>query len=333
MNVNPTSSTSAASYATSANAACLLAPSLLPKPSISVMPMDAMALMHKLLSQAKVNDLKAGEAQAKAAHDTREADHTALLASLQKQKDDQETAKTWGIVSKVASVVAIVVSAVLSVVTFGAASALLVAACALSIAAFAESETHVIGKATGNEENSKWISMGLGIASAICSCGAGFVASGATVASQVGTAVSTAARIAAPIVAEVDQGPEGAYISAGLGIGGAIAGGVGSLSTVGNAASSATAAASAGATAVEGGAEVAQGVGDIGQAAADHDAAIDEADATEAKAHVARMNRVIQWVVDGIKETDKSHQRAIQSLDGAIQARNQALVMASQTRV
>jgi hypothetical protein len=267
--------------------------------------------------------------------------------ALADQADAAETAKTWGIVGKVASVVAIAVSAVATVFTCGAATGLMVASCALSAMAFVEGETHAIGKLTGNEDNSKWITLGLGISSAICSGGAGLASSTATVGAKAIEVGGESAKVASQIVGAADMGKDGNTAAMVLGIGGAVAGGAASI---GNAASSAGAVAKTGADTakslsstaraavttahvVGAAATVAGGVSAIVSSQYQADSIEFEADGKQAKQRMASIDRLIQWVVDGTKETNSSHKRAMETLQGAMQTQGQTLALASSMRV
>jgi hypothetical protein len=53
------------------------------------------------------------------------------------------------------------------------------------------------------------------------------------------------------------------------------------------------------------------------------------ADAQQAKDRSQRMDQLTKWVIDELKDDDKSHQRALQTLQGAMQTNNQTAVIAS----
>ena len=53
-----------------------------------------------------------------------------------------------------------------------------------------------------------------------------------------------------------------------------------------------------------------------------------EADAMAAQHRSEQMTRLVEWLIDGIKETDKSHQRANETLGQAIDQRDQAQMAA-----
>jgi hypothetical protein len=54
------------------------------------------------------------------------------------------------------------------------------------------------------------------------------------------------------------------------------------------------------------------------------DVADAEADALAAQHHGEQMTRLVEWLIDGIRETDKSHQRAKETLGQAIDQHDQA---------
>jgi len=306
-----------------------------------------MALLYQLMQKNRNASMDAGKTRVEQHKRDKEIQLAAQHKALQDQQDAAETAKTWGIVGKVASVVAIAVSAVATVFTCGAATGLMVASCALSVMAFAEGETHAIGKLTGNEDNSKWITLGLGIASAICSGGAGLASSTATVGAKALEVGGESAKVASEIVGSTDTGKEGSTAAMVLGVGGAVTGGAASI---GNAVSSAGAvaetsadgakslsSAARGATAIghvtAAGATVVSGASTIVSSQYQADSTEFAADGKQAQQRMASLDRLIQWVVDGVKETDSSHKRAMDTLQGAMQTQGQTLVAASSMRV
>ena len=301
------------------------------------------------------------------------------LEAHAEQRDAEESAKTWGILGKVASVIAIAVSAVASVFSCGAASCLLVASCALSAMAFVEGETHALGKLTGNEDNSKWFTLGLGVSSALCGGAAGIVSSTATFGAKVVEVGAETAKISSEVVGSTVTSSEGSTAAMVLGIGGAVAGGAASVA---NAVKAGQAAAQAGSEALSKstesfstssktlarganalsdcsetlaksaatfstGARIASASAHVVAATATATAAVGStaasfysADAVDAQANgkatkqqMARLDRLMQWVIDGVKETDGSHKRAMETLQGAMQTQGQTLVIASSMRV
>jgi hypothetical protein len=80
---------------------------------------------------------------------------------------------------------------------------------------------------------------------------------------------------------------------------------------------------------VQGLSEVAQGASAIGSSRFQADATDRGADAKQAQQAIALLTQLAKWVVDGVKETDDSHERALQTLSGAIQTQAQTLVIAS----
>lgn len=337
--------TAAAGNAASVGAAS--ASPLLPSPSPNATPADGMALLYQLMQQNRSASMDAGKTRVAQHKRDKEIQLAQQHKALQDQEDAADKAKTWGILGKVASVVAIAVSAVATVFTCGAGTVLMVASCALSAMAFAEGETHAIGKLTGNEDNSKWITLGLGISSAICSGGAGLASSTATVGAKALEVGGESAKVASEIVGATDTGKEGSTAAMVLGIGGAAAGGAASI---GNAVSSGGAAVKSGADTakvlssaartgmttahvVNAGVTVAGGVATIVSSQYQAGSIEFAADGKQAQQRMAAIDRMLQWVIDGVKETDSSHKRATETLQGAMQTQGQTLVMASSMRV
>lgn len=320
---------------------------LLPTPCADAAPGDGMSLLYQLMQKNRNASMDAGKTRVAQHKADKEIQLAAQHKAMQDQDDAAETAKTWGILGKVASIVAIAVSAVATAFTCGAATGLMIASCALSAMAFVEGETHAFGKLTGKEDNSKWFTLGLGIASAVCSGGAGLASSTATVGAKALEVGGDSAKVASEIVGATDTGKEGSTVAMALGVGGAAAGGAASI---GNAASSVGSVAKTGADTAKSlsstargamtlghltaaGATVVGGVSTIVSSQYKADSVEFEADGKQAKQRMASIDRLIQWVVDGVKETDSSHKRAMETLQGAMQTQGQTLVAASSMRV
>ncbi len=265
-------------------------PALISPPSSNADPSAGMTLLYELMSRSRDTNLKLGETQVLAHKREKEADLAREAKAVADQEDAKETAATWGVFSKVASVVVTVISAVAACFTCGAASGLLVASVCLSAMAFAEQQFHVVGTLSGSETASTGTSIGLGVAAAICSLGASAVGTGAQAAASVGMVVTGCSSAASKAVVG------GAQIAAGV-------------------------------------AQVVQGATQIGSAAWNYASAEDAIDGKQAGQHAAKMDRLVGWLIDGIKETSKSHDRALQTLQGAINTNGQTLVMASSMRV
>jgi hypothetical protein len=293
--------------------------SLLPPPSTTALAADAMSTLYLLMSKQRDRDMVSGQAQVALEHRQAMNDLAAQSKALKDQVDAENTAATWGVFAKVAAVIVTVVSAVASVFTCGAASGLLVASAFLSAAAFTESEVHVVGKLSGSDAASTGTSIGLGVASAICSFGATAAGSGAGVAAQAG---ATVAQVAATSVATSAQAA------------GTVAASATSVATTVTGCSIATSKLVAGAAnIVSGAAQVAQGAADVGTAAWSYAGAEAATDAKQASVHEAKMNRLTDWILSAAKEADKSHERALSTLQGAMQTKGQTLVTASSVRV
>ena len=329
------------------------APVLMPEPQ----PMDdgggdPMAVLYELISKQRNNDMDSGKAGVEHNRELQKAQQLKEQGDFKKQEDAKQSAEAWGIFGKVASLVAVAVSAVAAVFSCGAASALCVAACVLSAAAFAEGESHVLLKLTNNPDVEKAFQMGCGIGAALCSGGAGIAATGVGLAGQVAEVAGAAAKVGQEVVSNVTTDKGWGYVAMGLGMAGAVGDMGFALSSALKGAASiakgaadtakATAAttkmtlveaAKISAAAVSFAAGTASGVGAI--VSSQYDAAsIDfEADAKQAQMRIAHLQQLVEWAVDGIKETDKSHERALKTLTGAIQTKGQTLVAASAMRV
>lgn len=311
------------------------APALMPEPSANPPPMDAMGMLYELLSKQRNNDMSSGEAKVAHNRESQKAEQNKQLDALKKQEDAEATAATWGIFGKIASVIAIAVSAVAAVFSCGAASGLCIAACAISAVAFAEGEAQVLTKLTGNPDADKAFQIGAGIAAAICTGGAGIgnlAVAGAKTAIGVlgasGQIASGACSIAQQSVGAVDdKGCKDAAMA--FGMAGAACALTGSLAGVGNAAQSGAHAVKAVADVTKGAVEVGAGVTTIVSSQYKADATDRGADAKQAELSIKRLQQLAEFVVDGVKDTDKSHERALRTLSGAMQTQAQTLTIAS----
>lgn len=117
----------------------------------------------------------------------------------------------------------------------------------------------------------------------------------------------------------------GAAASAGSGF---LASGA-ALETVGVAASTAKDI-STGTAIVNGGMQVAKGTAQVATAVKEHDRAQANIDATAARKQLARLQKMVELVIDGMKEAKESHQRAAETLSGAIETANQTDVALAQ---
>jgi len=153
-----------------------------------------------------------------------------------------------------------------------------------------------------------------------------------------------AAKISSDVVGSTATSSEGNTAAMVLGISGAIAGGAGAIT---NAVQTASGVVTKGGEALSKAARTAATTGHIVGATATATAAVGntaasfysadsveaQADAKVAQQQMARIDRLIQWVIDGVKETDGSHKRAMETLQGAMQTQGQTLVIASSMRV
>jgi hypothetical protein len=263
------------------------------------------------------------------------AEQNKQLDALKKQEDAQANAASWGIFGKIASVIAIAVSAVAAVFSCGAASGLCVAACAISAVAFAEGEAQVLTKLTGNPDVDKAFQIGAGIAAAICTGGAGIgnlAVAGAKTAIGVlgasGQIASASCSIAQQSLGAVDdKGFKDAAMA--FGIGGSVCALTGSLAGVGDVAKGAASAVKAAADITKGAVEIGAGVTTIVSSQYQADATDRGADVKDAELSIKRFQQLVEFMVDGVKDTDKSHERALRTLSGAMQTQAQTLTIAS----
>ncbi|CAN5677841.1 hypothetical protein BH09MYX1_BH09MYX1_61150 [soil metagenome] len=309
--------------------------SLLPAPSADAMPGDAMSMLYQLMQKNRETSMDAGKQQVESRKQDKEIQIAAQAAALAQAEDDKASAEKWGILGKVASVIAIAVSTVASVCSCGAASGLLIAATVLSVMAFAEGELHALGKLTGNEENSKWFTLGLGVASAVCSGGAGIASTTATLATKVIEVAGQTAKVASEVVGASVTSKEGSAVAMGLGIAGAVGGGAASMTGVAKSTEVVTKAvvvAKVVAASVELGNAGLSATGSIVVSQYEANGIDAGANAKIAAQQMAKLDRLIEWVIDGVKETDGSHKRAMETLQGAMQTQGQTLVTASSMR-
>ncbi|HEY1955206.1 MAG TPA: hypothetical protein VGH28_06325 [Polyangiaceae bacterium] len=309
-------------------------PSLMPEPQTPPsVGGDAMSMLYELLSKQRNNDMESGKAGIDHNRELQKAQQLKEQADFKKQEDAKASAAAWGIFGKIASAIAIAVSAVAAVCSCGAASALCVGACVLSAAAFADGETQCLSKLTGDPDASKWFDMGCGIGAALCTGGAGIAASGISVGAKVLEVAGSACKIAQQVISNSTNDQGWQYAAMGLGAAGAIGdvsmcfgGAAKAASTIFGTATK-TVKAVAGAT--DAVMAAGEGVATIGSSQFEADAIDDGADAKQASMQLAHLQQLVDWAVDGIKDTDKSHERALQTLSGAMQTQAQTLVIAS----
>jgi hypothetical protein len=332
------------------------AASLMPEPSV---PLDAsggdpMAALYAIMAKQRTNDMASGKAGVEHNHEMQKAQMLKEQEDFKKQEDAKNSAAAWGIFGKIASIVAIAVSAVVSAVSCGAASALCAGACALSAAAFVEGETHCLAKMTGDPNVGKWFQMGCGIGAALCSGGAGLAATGAGIVGQVAEVAGSACKIGQEVISNTSTDKNWGYVAMALGVAGSVGDVTFAASAALNAASSVasgvgtavkecldgvqsttslvqTVKVAAAVTSFAAG--VSGGVATIVSSQYQADSINDDADAKQAQMRIAHLQQLTSWAIDGIKETDKSHERALGTLQGAMQTKGQTLVVASAMKV
>jgi hypothetical protein len=322
------------------------APPVMPEPQPFDASGDPMAALYALLSKQRDNDTNAGKANVDHNRQLEKAQQLKEEADFKKQEDAKASAEAWGIFGKIASAIAIAVSAVASVCSCGAASGLCAAACVLSTLAFAEGETHVLTKLTNNPDVEKAFQFGCGIGAALCSGGAGIASLGANAFAGAMQIASSACKVTQESVSTFATGRDAVWVAMAFGIGSAassLTGGIAGATGLGTSAKSAAETAKQAASTssfvkgvvrstsefVAGSGEVVGGVGAVGVGMYEADAVDRGADAKEAAMQIAHLQQLTEFVIDGMKDTDKSHERALRTLSGAIQTKAQTLVIAS----
>jgi len=126
------------------------------------------------------------------------------------------------------------------------------------------------------------------------------------------------------------------YVGLGCSLGGAVAGGVGGFLASGQHAAQLVQAAKALGTAANvggGAADVVAGTAHIKTGNFDADAEQARADQIEAQHHQRAIQRVIEAVIDDLKTTTESHERAMRSLGGAMHTRGETMVNVTSGRM
>jgi len=166
----------------------------------------------------------------------------------------------------------------------------------------------------------QYVAMAFGIGSAAASLGGGVA--GVT---GFGKAAST--------VAETTKEGAEAVTTVGAGVGGTVGESVGASAE--GAAQAATSASTIKGTMgavndmVRAANDAMAGTSAMGSAFCEADATDRGADAKQAELAISRLQQLTEFVIDGVKESDDSHQRALQTLSGAMQTKAQTLVIAS----
>lgn len=187
-------------------------PSLLPAPGPGALAgSDAMSMLYYFESKDGQDGVKTGEKRIQGLDVERKQALDKELQAIQKQDDAASHHDFWsdlgnvcGEVAKVASVVASIAAAV---GTCGAATplaALAIGGAILSTAAFTDGELHVLQKLGVDEKTAGLVDMGMSLAGAATSVGAG-LAAGGTAASNATEMVGRTAAVAAG-VATVGKG-------------------------------------------------------------------------------------------------------------------------------
>lgn len=89
-----------------------------------------------------------------------------------------------------------------------------------------------------------------------------------------------------------------------------------------------------GAKILSGAAQITKGAGQIASSIREHDRELANADAIAARKEIARLQQLVELIIQGMEDAKESHQRAAEALNEAIQTANATdLALASATRV
>jgi hypothetical protein len=167
---------------------------------------------------------------------------------------------------------------------------------------------------------------GVGIGGVVCGAGFGSKNLGAGFLGAAAVALSIAGFVVSKTKCFGEK--SSAWIGLGLSVGGGLCavGGAGALGGIGKLGDAAKVgmALSATATVVGGASEAAKGAGAIPRAVYDHQAEVAQADADEAQHMAQHTQRRMKVISDFLEDVNASHQRALEALQGAQQAYNDA---------
>jgi hypothetical protein len=282
---------------------------------------DAMSALYMALSQMRNTTLTNSKDRVAEDQKIREDALNDEIAAIKRQEDAAKNGAFWQDVENAVMTVAQVALAVGAVAgtvaTAGAASPLLVcAALALSAGGMVVSETKAFGDASGG------VAAALEITGGVLTFGVGLATALAPAASTVtSTAASTVASTATSAAASAAESTAGSAAASTVAADAATSGSdlLGTVSTS--------------ASALGGGAEVVGGAVHIGVGAYAADAQNAAADAQQARHRMERMERIVRAVIDDAKDQDKSHERTLGSIQGAIQTNDQTAVIAASISV
>lgn len=165
---------------------------LLPTPSGDPQT-DAMSWLYLVISKQQSLDVSDGKATLATTQKLRDEAYKAEVKAIKEAVEAAQHSSFWGSIASIAidvgKVAAVVGSIAVAVGTGGAGivAVLAVAGAVLSTAGFAESELHVLEKLGVDEGTASWIGVGLSVAGAACSGGAGLAGSAGTAAGEVST--------------------------------------------------------------------------------------------------------------------------------------------------
>lgn len=172
--------------------------SLLPTPTGEPQT-DAMSWLYLFLSKQQSLDVSSGTDTITNNQKLRDQAYKQEMDAIKASVEASEHSSFWSSVASVAldvgKVAAVVGSVAVAVATGGAGvvAVLAVAGAVLSTAGFAEGELHILEKMGVSDGTAQWIGIGLSVAGAACSGGAGIAASGADAADDASTAQKLAA--------------------------------------------------------------------------------------------------------------------------------------------
>jgi hypothetical protein len=289
---------------------------------------DAMAMLYATM--AKQRDAQAADGKL-AAESTLAEKHRAIDEMQKKLQEKIDAANNpFGWLMDLFKAIAMAASAIVSVCTCGAASGIL-AGTAIAISA----ASMVMEKTGALEGLSPELGAILGGAAKIL----GAVLS-MNVVGLVGESVQTTGAVMS--LAGKATGEEWAtYVGMGASMAGGVTSGIGALGSAsggttvleglvkGDADTLRTVenTLSRGASLVSFGAQVGGGISDIGAGLEEHDRLEAEAGVVGARARAQRLQRLVDTLIAGMKETQESHQRATKSLQGAMETCSQTAVL------
>jgi hypothetical protein len=166
---------------------------LLPIPNSGDAQTDAMSWLYLFISKQKSLDVSSGKSTIENTQRMRDEAYKQEMEAIKQAVEAAEHSSFWDSIASVAldigKVAAVVGSIAVAVGTCGAGvvGVIAVAGAVLSSASFVEGEAHVLEKLGVDEGVASWIDVGLSLAGAACSGGAGLAGGAGAVASEAST--------------------------------------------------------------------------------------------------------------------------------------------------